>query len=94
MPLYLVEVYAPRSAADEARSAGYRARTAAEALARDSIAIRYIRATFLPDDETCFHVFEAPSTEVVTQVATRAGLGRTRVIEIVDASDPNGESRT
>jgi hypothetical protein len=94
MPLYLVEVYVPRSAADDARSAGHRARAAAEALACDSIAIRYVRTTFLPEDETCFHVFEAPSSEVVTQVATRADLGRTRVIEIVDASDSNGESRT
>ena len=94
MPLYLVEVYVPRSAADEARAAGHRARAAAEALARDGIAIRYVRTTFLPGDETCFHVFEAPSPDVVTQVATRADLGRSRVIEVVDASDQNGESRT
>ncbi len=54
MPLYLVEVYVPRSAADEARAAGHRARAAAEALARDGIAIRYVRTTFLPGRRDLF----------------------------------------
>jgi hypothetical protein len=55
---YLVEVYLPRSRAHEARATGRRARAAAEALEHEGVPIRYIRTTYLPDDETCFHVLK------------------------------------
>ena len=42
-------------------------------LAREGTQVRYVRTTFLPDDETCFHVFEAVSGEVVAEVFRRAG---------------------
>ena len=35
-----------------------------------------------------------PSPKAVEEVSRRAELGRARVIAAVDASDPNGESRT
>lgn len=77
--MYLVEVYVPRSHAREAR---------------ENVSIRYVRTTFLPDDETCFHLFEASSAEVVEAASSRAELGRTRVVAAVEASETNGESRT
>jgi hypothetical protein len=85
---YQVEAYMPRSQAEDARAAGWRARAAAEELSRDGIAIRYIRTTFLPDDETCFHVFEAESTDAVEEASSRAGLGRARVVVAIDVSRP------
>ena len=81
---YLVEVYLPGSCRQEAREAARRARAAAEALARDGRRIRYVRTTFLPDDETCFHVFEAASAEVVEEAAGRAGLARARIVPAVE----------
>ena len=92
MPSYLVEVYLPRSRADEARSAGRRARAAAEELAREGVPIRYVRTTFLPDDETCFHLFEAASAEVVQEASRRAALGRARILAAVEASRPTRRS--
>jgi hypothetical protein len=62
---YLVEVYLPRSQAHEAGATGRRARAAAEALALEGVPIRYVRTTYVPDDETCFHLFEAASTDIV-----------------------------
>jgi hypothetical protein len=85
MPTYLVEAYMPRSHAHEARAAGRRARVAAEELSREGIPVRYVRTTFLPDDETCFHLFEAVSADAVEEVARRAELGRARVVPAVEA---------
>jgi hypothetical protein len=43
-----------------------------------------VRATFLPDDETCFHLVEAPSAEAVAELSRRAGLGRARIVPVVE----------
>ncbi|HEX2356188.1 MAG TPA: nickel-binding protein [Micromonosporaceae bacterium] len=80
MPSYLVEVYLPRSRAAEVGATGQRARAAAEQLAREGVPIRYVRTTYLPDDETCFHVFEAPTAGAVEEASRRAALGRARVV--------------
>ena len=88
MPSYLVEVYLPQSRADEARATGHRARAAAEQLSREGVPIRYVRTTFLPDDETCFHLFEAASAEVFEEASSRAQLGRARVVLAIEASRP------
>jgi hypothetical protein len=80
MPSYLVEVYLPRSRAAEVGATARRARAAAEQLAREGVPIRYVRTTYLPDDETCFHVLEAPTAAVVEETSRRATLGRARVV--------------
>jgi len=88
VPTYLVETYMPRSRAQEAHTAGSRARSAAEELSREGMHVRYVRTTFLPDDETCFHLFDAVSADAVEEVSRRANLGRVRVVPAVDASAP------
>jgi hypothetical protein len=88
MPTYLVEAYMPRSHAREARAAGRRARAAAEELSRGGVAVAYVHTTFLPDDETCFHLFEAASAEVVEEACNRAELGRARVVPAIEVSRP------
>lgn len=85
---YLVEVYLPRSRAHEARAAARRLRAAAEELSYGGAPIRFVRTTFLPDDETCFHLFEAGSAEVVEAAVGRARLGHARVLRAVEASRP------
>lgn len=90
MPSYLVEVYLPRSRAHEARDIGRRARAAAEELAREGVPVRYVRTTFLPDDETCFHLFEAPAPAAVEEVSRRAALGSARIVPAIESSRPAG----
>jgi hypothetical protein len=82
MPNYLVEVYLPRSRADDARASGHRARTAAEQLASEGLPIRYVRTMYLPEDETCFHLFEAPTPATVEEASRRAALGPTRIVPV------------
>ena len=37
--------------------------------------VRYVRAIFVPEDETCFFLYEAGSVDAVRKAARRAGLG-------------------
>ena len=84
MPSYVAEVYLMRSNVHEARASGRRARDAAQALAREGVPIRYVRTTFLPDDEMCFHFFEAVAPADVEEVGRRAALGRTRIVRAIE----------
>ena len=81
MARFLVEAYTPSAAAT---SAGSRARAAARQLALDGHPVRYVRSTFVPEDETCLHVFEAGSIETVREVSERAGLEPQRILEATE----------
>jgi hypothetical protein len=84
VPRYLVETYVPRAQVQEAQAAGLRARAAAELLSREGMVVRHIRTTFLPDDETCFHIFDAESEEIVRDVCRQAGLDSLRIVPAVE----------
>jgi hypothetical protein len=84
VPRYLVETYVPRANADAARAAGQRARAAARQLSREGKLVRYVRTTFLPRDETCFHIFEAASEEDVTEACRRAEVGSPRIVPALE----------
>ena len=84
MPRYLVETYVPRTNANAARAAGRRARAAARQLSREGNLVRYVRTTFLPHDETRFHIFEAASEEDVTEVCRRAEVGSPRIVPALE----------
>lgn len=43
-------------------------------LSGEGARIRFLRSIFVPEDETCFLLFEGERTESVRQVMTRAGL--------------------
>jgi Nickel responsive protein SCO4226-like len=84
MARFLAESYVPRSRADDSSYAARCARAAAEQLSREGISVRYVRTTLLPEDETCFHVFEALSAAAVGEVGRRAGLSWARIAPAVE----------
>ena len=84
MPSYLVEIYVPGTQAQDARAAGRRARAAARQLSREGVSARYVRTTLLPGDETCFHVFEAASDDVVAEACRLAGLETPRIVPALE----------
>jgi Protein of unknown function (DUF4242) len=88
LPTYLVEVYLPRSRADEARVAGSRVQAAANQLSSEGQPVRYLRTTFLPDDETCFHLIEAPTTAAAEEVSRRAALSSARIVTAIERFRP------
>jgi hypothetical protein len=81
---FLVEVYTPRL--DETALAKLVARleTASEAMSADGFRVRYLRSIHVPEDETCFHLFQAESAELVCEAGGRAGLTFDRVTEAVE----------
>jgi hypothetical protein len=93
MPSFLVELYLPRSTAEDLRTAGERARAAAAELSAEGVPVHYVRTTYLPEDETCFHVFVAETAEAVDEVCRRAALVHARVTPAVEtASQERGQS--
>jgi hypothetical protein len=81
MAEFLLEVYATRTDPRAVDEAAHRARAAAESLASEGPRVRYVRSIFVPEDETCFYVYEADSVGTVREVARRAGLFVDRVVE-------------
>jgi hypothetical protein len=80
---FLVELYVPRSAGAAVERGAERARLAAEELSREGTPVRYQRSIFVPEDETCFLLFEAETIEAVREAARRAELPYERVAQAV-----------
>jgi hypothetical protein len=75
---YLIEAYV---ADGDVADLGDRARTAAETMRNEGHAVRYLRSVLVRADETCFHLFEAASEDVVAELAQRAELPYERIVE-------------
>ena len=91
MPRYLVEAYVPHSQAQDALAAGRRACALARELSLEGLHVRHVRTTFLPDDETCFHFFEATSAQAVDELCRRAGIDSPRIVPTVEQPDGDAD---
>lgn len=58
-----------------------RARGAAEQSAREGATVRFVRTVFVPEDDTCLHLYEASSADDVRKAVRRAELPFERVSE-------------
>jgi len=82
-----VETYLSRSEPGERATRERRARSAAEELTRENTPVRFRRAIHVPDDETSFFVFDAPSVRVARLAAARAKLDAIRIVEAVSSGE-------
>ena len=85
MPSYLVETYLARGRAGERGARERRARSAAEELTDGRTRVRFDSSIYVPEDEICFFVFDAPSGRDAALVAERAELDSIRVVEVVSS---------
>ena len=85
MPSYLVETYLARGRAGERTARERRARSAAEELTDGRTRVRFDRSIYVPEDEICFFLFDAPSGRDAALVAERAELDSIRVVEVVSS---------
>jgi len=87
VPSYLVETYLARGRAGERLARERRARSAAAELTQDRTRVRFERSIYVPEDEICFFVFDAPSGREAALVAQRAGLDPIRVVEALPSRE-------
>ena len=85
MPSYLVETYLARGRAGERATRERRARSAANELTDGRTRVRFDRSIYVPEDEICFFVFDAPSGRDAALTAERAELDPIRVVEAVSS---------
>lgn len=83
MAEFLVSLYVSRTGGAALESDTASARLAAEALTREGTPVRYLSSIFVPEDETCFLLYEAPTAGDVETAARRAELAFERISEAV-----------
>lgn len=90
MAEFLLELYVSSFDGDLVGRGIERASEEAERLSREGRPVRLLRSIFVPEDETCFHLYEADSAEDVREAARRADLPFERVAK---AFQTKGEPR-
>jgi hypothetical protein len=88
MSEFLVEAYVSRVAAPVGPAVEDLS-LAADELTQEGQHVRFLRSIFVPEDETCFYLYQALSIDAVREAASRAGLRFQRVTEAVS----NGTTR-
>ncbi len=83
MPEYLVELYLTGGALAALAELLARVRPAAAAMNDEGRQIALRRSIFIPQDETCFLLFEADSRETVDEANRRASIACLRITEAV-----------
>jgi hypothetical protein len=87
MPSYLIETYLASGRAEERAAREERARSAAEELTRAGSRVQFDGAIHVPEDEICFFVFAATSSEEAARAADLAALDPVRVVEAVTSGE-------
>jgi hypothetical protein len=88
MPSYLVETYLTRGLIGEREARERRARSAADELTQ----VTFDRSIHVPEDEICFFVFDAPTSQDALLAAERADLGPLRVVEAISSATAKEDS--
>jgi hypothetical protein len=73
---YLAELYLSRMGRRDLSVVAERV----AAIAAHGDAARYVRSIFVPDDETCFYLFEAASADVVAHIGGQADVRFERIL--------------
>jgi hypothetical protein len=81
MKQFVLEVFVSRSNGRELVRYERRLTAAAGRVSRNGTPVRYLRTTYVPEDETCFHVLEAVSADLVAEVSKLAGVDGGRILE-------------
>jgi hypothetical protein len=92
-PVYLIEGYRPGIPVDALARAARRLRAAAEQMSREGKAVRYLRSTIVPEDESCLFLLQAASEDLVREAYGRAGVGFERISTAIPVENVAREVR-
>jgi ubiquinone/menaquinone biosynthesis C-methylase UbiE len=88
MAEYLVELYVAHGDHRAARQHAESAERAGADLTREGRPVRCVRSIFVPEDETCFLLYEATSADLVVEAVRRAGLRHEHISVATSPSAP------
>jgi hypothetical protein len=83
MAEFLLETYASRTDPAAVDAGAERARQAAAELSAEGTPVHFLRTMFLPEEETCFYLYQAASADDVREAAKRAGLPTDNIVEAI-----------
>lgn len=81
MPEFLAEAYTPHGAPDITAVVADDLALAMEQVSAETAPVRFLGAIVVPEDETCFFLYQSFSADAVREVMTRAGLPPERVTQ-------------
>jgi hypothetical protein len=81
---FLVESYVARLPATDVRTLAALAEAGAAVGVRSGIPVRHVRSFLAPDDDMCFHVFQAPSLDAIERMTLLANLDHERITEVIE----------
>jgi Protein of unknown function (DUF4242) len=83
MGKFMVELYVARGDDAAAERGVELARRAAERLTHEGTPVRHLRSIFVPEDETCFFLFEADDADAAQEAARASELPFERTVTAV-----------
>lgn len=83
MPKFLLELYMPRSDDHAVAAGAIRGQAGAEGMTRNGTPVRYVGSLYIPEEETCFQLYEAACARHVRDAAGLAALRYVNVLEAV-----------
>ena len=84
MGVYLVERDLPGISLEELAAAQKTAIRMVRELTAEGREVRYIRSTFVPGEEKCICLFEAPNPDHVREANERGNIPFTRIVPVID----------
>ena len=86
MTVYLLEAYMSSSSGADLADLVERLSGVSQAVSEEGLRVQYLRSTYVPEDETCFHYVEAASASAAERFAERAELAFDRILEARNAA--------
>ena len=66
-----------------------RARCASDELRDEGRDVRFLRSVFIPEDDACLHLYQAPSADEVRAAAIRADISFAAIAKSLGAGGPS-----
>lgn len=87
---YLIELRPPDTGWAQVSQIAERARLAARELRAAGTPVRFLRSVYVPEDDACYLLYEAPSEASLREALTAAGLTATRIASALPLTEGVG----